>query len=201
MQKLRRGSQEQAIKANAHLEDADLDRSDTPPLPFTLTPRQQESMLSAHLWKHDIPSVWYGEGAQFELRRERYRRIMFRVGLRVGSEGEGGSYLPADETESQVALDDLLDIVHDRRLDRFRQPQYEEWSDKVGDNNGKLLLGSEELPRAIKEKTFKRNWKWGWSYEAIQGFSAESLRSSMRENGWQHPPTMQAQIPPLVPSG
>ena len=45
-----------------------------PVFPFTLTPAQQEQKLSAHLWKHNMPSVWLGEGSRLSLRQERCKR-------------------------------------------------------------------------------------------------------------------------------
>jgi len=75
-EKLRRGAREDAHDWNGHLEDEGRSGACAIPIfPFTLTSVQQESMLSAHLWKYGIPSVWYGEGPQLELRRTRFKRI------------------------------------------------------------------------------------------------------------------------------
>ena len=170
MQKLRRGAKDHALDSNQHLvdEDENFSAPAVPHFPFSLTPQQQESMLSAHLWKHDLPSVWYGEGPQFEMRRERYKRIKFYVERRgvappVKQDDEGRD-LPERETEKRTTLADFLDIVHDRHRDRFRQPQYEEWLDRVGNNIVQDVCGKltdPRLPQLSRQKNFPRNWKWG----------------------------------------
>ena len=120
--KLRQGARIDAHDWNLHLEDEE-GECDLPFFPFSLTPVQQESMLSAFLWKHALPSVWYGEGAHFELRRERYKRIKF-----YADDHRKHSFCV------DFALRDFLDVVHRRRRDRFRQPLYETWADESKGN-------------------------------------------------------------------
>ena len=113
MQKLRRGAKDHALGSNKHLvdEDENLSSPALPLFPFVLTPPQQESMLSAHLWKHGLPSVWYAEGPQLELNQKRYKRIKFFVERRnvakpLQQEDEGRDLL-GDETEKCIALTDF----------------------------------------------------------------------------------------------
>jgi len=121
MQKLRRGHSHSAGAVEASIKDCPC----VPQFPFTLSMENQEAMLSAHLWKHDLPSVWFGEASHLQLRRERYKRVKFYVeACEQHSMSEAGD---VRRTARDEALQHLLEVVHCRGRDIHRQTAYEVW--------------------------------------------------------------------------
>ena len=188
MQKLRRGGREDAQDWNTHLRDPDrYDECVVPKFPFQLTPVQQESMLSAHLWNHDLPSVWYGEGPLFELRRERYKRIKFYAAthrLMLSSDILYDTY--ADKSPADRPLRDLLDVVHRRRRDLHLHPLYEQWAKKAAGNKFtwhrmwdlkiyEHFCGDRTHQSEIQQAA-KVQWTTAKSYNASNGTLVDVLR-------------------------
>ena len=91
-----------------------------PVFPFILKPTDQEAMLSAYLWKHDLPSVWYGEGRQLQMRRDRYKHLTFCRKTRT--------YEEEFEDRRTRSLKDLLEVLHHRNRDLRHQPAYAKWA-------------------------------------------------------------------------
>lgn len=165
MQTLRRGAYDEARFSDEWTQlyagsDVENRRGYIPIFPFTLTPEQQEQMLSAHLSKHGLPSVWYGEGSSLELRRERFKRVRayartcyrpenarFRDPPTMRDLANPFYHVSLSTWESarrseRCALQCLLEVVHRRRRDRCRQRCYEIWkTDANNDAEAKTPAG------------------------------------------------------------
>jgi len=98
-------------------------RDRVPQFPFELSVEHEEIMLSAFLWKHGLPSIWFGEGCHFEEVQRRFKYLKFR------SEANRSSNKLAKDYE--YARQCLLGLLHHRVRDvswqRQGQRAAEQW--------------------------------------------------------------------------